>query len=153
MKGKNVTINADTWTIVDVAPAAPLAEMVAAILEDEGFVTMVRGTDLLADVFSHLGSTSVQTSYVLVPEADAEEALRIIAETVTDYEGEELEELMGRMEEGDLPDELAPDEFADDADDDNDDNDDNADNDASGAEEPGDDEGGGGPLGDERQEG
>ncbi|MBW7916356.1 MAG: DUF2007 domain-containing protein [Trueperaceae bacterium] len=108
MKGDSVTINGDPWTVVDVAPAAPLAEMVAGILEDEGIVSLVRGADALGDVFSHLGSTSAQTCYVLVPEADAERAERLIAETVTDYEGEELEELLAAMARGELPEELAP---------------------------------------------
>ena len=43
MKGENRLINGDNWTIVDVAPAEPLAEMVAALLEDAGFVVIVRG--------------------------------------------------------------------------------------------------------------
>ncbi len=111
MLGKSVMINGDSWTIVDVAPAAPLGEMVAAILEDEGLVTLVRGADMLADVFSHLGSTSAQTSYVLVPEADGERALAIIAETVTDYQGDELDDLLERMASGEVPLELAPDEW------------------------------------------
>ncbi len=114
MKGKNVTINGDPWTIVDVAPGAPLAEMVAAILEDEGMVSMVRGADMLSDVFSHLGSTSVGASYVLVPEVDGERAMRIIAETVTDYEGDELDDLLERMAAGEVPEELAPDDAEDD---------------------------------------
>lgn len=116
MKGESVTLNGDQWTIVDVAPAAPLAEMVAAILEDEGMVALVRGADLLADVFSHLGSTSAQVSYVLVPAGDAERALAVIAETVTDYEGEELDELLARMERGEVPDELAASEWQEDDD-------------------------------------
>src|SRR5690554_4083809 len=98
MKGEIVVINGDNWAIVDIAPAMPLADMVAGLLEEEGFVVMVRGAEMLADVFSHLGSTSAATSYVLVPEQDAERALALIEETVTDYEGEELEELLARME-------------------------------------------------------
>lgn len=107
MKGEIVVINGDNWTIVDVAPAAPLAEMVAAILEDEGMVVMVRGADLLSDAFSHLGTTSSLTSFVLVPEADGEQALKIIADTVTDFEGDELDELLERMASGEIPTELA----------------------------------------------
>ena len=106
MKGENLIINGDSWTIVDVAPAAPLAEMVAAILEDEGLVVMVRGADMLSDAFSHLGTTSALTSFVLVPEAEGERALKIIAETVTDFEGDELDELLERMEAGEIPAEL-----------------------------------------------
>src|SRR5690606_33923196 len=74
MKGETLIVNGDPWTIVDAAPAAPLAEMVAAILEDAGFVVMVRGQGVLDDAFSHLGSTSIMTTYVLVPEKDAEAA-------------------------------------------------------------------------------
>ena len=102
MKGESLVMNGDTWTVVDVAPAMPLAEMVAAILEDEGFVAVVRGAELLSDVFSHLGSITASTTYVLVPEKDAERALKLIAETVTDYEGEELEEQLAKMERGEL---------------------------------------------------
>ena len=94
MKGETLVVNGDPWTVVDVAPAAPLAEMVAALLEDEGFVVMVRGLDLHSDAISHLGTTSVMTTYVLVPEGQAEAATALIAETVTDYEGPELERLM-----------------------------------------------------------
>lgn len=102
MKGETLVLNGDNWTIVDVAPAMPLAEMVAAILEEEGFVVVVRGAEMLSDVFSHLGSTSAATSYVLVPEHDAERALKLIDETVTDYEGDELDELLERMAAGEL---------------------------------------------------
>lgn len=98
MKGDVVVINGDRWAVVDVAPAAPLAEMVAAILEDEGFVVVTRGSDSGADVFTHLGTDAIGTTYVLVPERDAERALAVVAETVTDYQGEELEELMRELE-------------------------------------------------------
>lgn|SRR5690625_2534085 len=106
MIGQVLTINGDAWTVVDVAPAEPLAEMVAVILEEEGFAVIVRGADFLADVFSHLGALSAQTTFVLVPTADAERALELIAETVTDYEGDDLDELMEMMEAGELPEEF-----------------------------------------------
>src|SRR5690606_28765069 len=105
--------NGDPWTVVDVAPAAPLAEMVAALLEDEGFIVMVRGLDMHSDAISHLGSTSVMTTYVLVPEQQAEAASALIAETVTDYEGPDLERLMEQMASGELPDDLGEIEEAD----------------------------------------
>lgn len=124
MKGKTLTVNGDPWTVVDVAPAAPLAEMVAGILEDEGIVSLVRGADALGDVFSHLGSTSAQTCYVLVPADEAERAEKLIAETVTDYEGEELDELLAAMARGELPDELAPDDWGGEGEDDEDDEED-----------------------------
>lgn len=106
MKGEKVLINGDRWTIVDVAPAMPLAEMVATILEDEGMITIIRGAESFTDVLSHLGLTSAQATYVLVPEADAERAMAVIAETVTDFEGDELDELLERMERGEVPPEL-----------------------------------------------
>lgn len=102
MKGETVTVNGDAWTIVDVAPAPPLAEMVAAILEEAGMIAMVRGLDLASDAFSHLGSTNLTTTYVLVPQEQGERALALIEETVTDFEGDELEELLSRMEAGEL---------------------------------------------------
>lgn len=98
LKGITVTLNGDPWTIVDVAPAEPLAEMVAAILEEEGMVAVVRGADPVDDVFSHLGGSRVGTTVVLVPQADAERALALIAETVTDYQGDELAELLASGE-------------------------------------------------------
>src|SRR5690606_39795348 len=88
--------------------------ILAAILEDAGFVVMVRGQGVLDDAFSHLGSTSIMTTYVLVPEKDAEAAAALIAETVTDYEGDELDELLERMATGEVPPDFAD---ADDADD------------------------------------
>lgn len=97
MKGETHIINGDRWTIVDVAPAAALAEMVAAILEDEGFVVMVRGPDSLTDVFSHMGAHTLGTTYVYVPERDAERALKLIEETVTDYEGDEIEGVLEQL--------------------------------------------------------
>ena len=100
MKGETRMINGDRWTVVDVAPAAPLAEMVAAILEDEGFVVMTRGIDQVDDAFSHLGAVSAGTTVVLVPEADAERALALIEETVTDYQGEDLEKILAQMGNG-----------------------------------------------------
>lgn len=107
MKGETHVINGERWTIVDVAPAAELAEMVAALLEDEGFVTLTRGPGLVSDALTHLGTHAIGTSYVLVPERDAERAREVIAETVTDFEGEDLESLLAEMAESGL----APDEF------------------------------------------
>ena len=78
MKNKTMTINGDKWTIVDVAPAELLAEMVAVLLEQEGFPVIVRGTD----VFSHLGASEMAATYVLVPEKDAARALELIGERV-----------------------------------------------------------------------
>jgi hypothetical protein len=97
MKGTTITLNGDPWTVVDVAPAEPLAEMVAALLEEEGFVTSVRGIALLGDTLAHLGVGSAGASVVLVPAADAEAALALIAETVTDYEGDALEDAMALL--------------------------------------------------------
>lgn len=102
MKGETVVVNGDEWTVVDEAPAAALAEMVAALLEDEGFVVMVRGLDLQSDAVSHLGAVNVTATQVLVPKDQAEAAMALIAETVTDYQGEELEELMERLERGEV---------------------------------------------------
>ena len=87
-------VNGDRWTVVDVAPAAPLAEMVAVILEEEGFLVMTKGPDMVADVFTHMGTHSLGTTYVLVPETDGPRALAVVAETVTDYEGEALDEML-----------------------------------------------------------
>lgn len=97
MKGKTILFNGDPWTIVDVAPAEPLAEMVAALLEDEGHVAVVRGIALLGDTLAHLGVGAAGASVVLVPEADAEAALALIEETVTDYHGDDLEAAMAEL--------------------------------------------------------
>ncbi len=97
MKGTTVTLNGDPWTVVDVAPAAPLAEMVAALLEDEGFVAVTRGIRALGDALSHLGIGSAGMTLVLVPADDAERALALIAETVTDYEGDDLDEALAAL--------------------------------------------------------
>lgn len=109
MKGNTVVINGERWTIVDVAPAAELAEMVAALLEDEGFVTMTRGPGFASDALTHLGTHSIGTSYVLVPEQDAERAERVISDTVTDYEGEDLDALLDEIAASGL----SPEEFLD----------------------------------------
>lgn len=97
MKGETRVINGDRWTVVDLAPAAPLAEMVASILEEEGFIVMTRGLGRVDDAFSHLGAVSAGTTAVLVPEADADRALALIEETVTDYQGEELDGILQQM--------------------------------------------------------
>lgn len=102
MKGETHVINGERWTIVDVAPAAELAEMVAALLEDEGFVTITRGPGLVSDALTHLGTHAIGTSFVLVPEGDAERALQVIADTVTDYEGEDLDALLTDLAESGL---------------------------------------------------
>jgi hypothetical protein len=100
MKGETRLINGDRWTVVDLAPAAPLAEMVAAILEEEGFVVMTRGVDQVDDAFSHLGAVSAGATVVLVPESEADRATALIAETVTDYEGDDLESILREIGEG-----------------------------------------------------
>jgi hypothetical protein len=97
MKGATIRINGDPWVVVDVAPAAPLAEMVAALLEEEGFVTQTRGLEALADALTHLGSPSAGVTVVVVPEAQAEAALALIEQTVTDYEGDELEAVLAEL--------------------------------------------------------
>lgn len=99
MKGETVLINGDNWTVVDVAPAPELAEMVAVILEEAGFVTMTRGPNIMGDVLTHLGTHSLDTTYVLVPRQDAERALALIEATVTDYEGDELDAVMADIAE------------------------------------------------------
>ena len=97
MKGTTVTLNGDRWTVVDVAPAEPLAEMVAALLEDEGYVAVVRGIALLGDTLAHLGVGAAGVSVVLVPELDAEAALALIEETVTDYQGDDLDAALAEL--------------------------------------------------------
>ncbi len=83
-----MTINGDRWAVVDIAPAEPLAEMVAVLLEQEGFPVIVRGTD----VFSHLGASEMAATYVLVPEKDAARALELLGERVVSLpEGQEAE--------------------------------------------------------------
>ncbi len=87
-KEKVMTINGDRWAVVDIAPAEPLAEMVAVLLEQEGFPVIVRGTD----VFSHLGASEMAATYVLVPEKDAARALELLGERVVSLpEGQEAE--------------------------------------------------------------
>lgn len=98
MKGVSIIFNGDPWTVVDVAPAMPLAEMVAALLEEEGFVTVVRTAAGFSDMLSHLGVSDAGTSLVLVPSADAERALALIEETVTDYAGDDLEAVLAELE-------------------------------------------------------
>ena len=97
MKGESVRLNGDLWTVVDVAPAEPLAEMVATILEEEDFTVVVRVAAGMGDVLTHLGVVSSETTLVLVPEAQAAAALALIEETVTDYEGDELEALLAEQ--------------------------------------------------------
>jgi hypothetical protein len=97
VKGESILLSGDRWTIVDVAPAAPLAEMVAALLEEQGFVAQTRSLAALGDVLTHLGTPAAGATVVVVPEADAEAALALIADTVTDYEGEELDEALTQL--------------------------------------------------------
>lgn len=97
MKGETLTLNGDVWTVVDVAPAEPLAEMVATILEEENFTVVVRVAAGIGDALTHLGVVSSETTLVLVPEAQAEAALALIAETVTDFEGDELEAFLAEQ--------------------------------------------------------
>lgn len=97
MKGDKVTLAGDTWVVVDVAPAPELADMVAVLLDEEGYTTTVKGPDFVADVFSALGSQFPGVTLVLVPDAQADAALAFIAENVRDYEGDELKELLSSM--------------------------------------------------------
>jgi hypothetical protein len=97
VKGRTVILNGDPWTVVDLAPAAPLAEMVAGLLEEEGFVVQIRGAEAFADVLTHLGTGAAGATLVLVPQDQAEAALALVAETVTDYEGAELEEVLALL--------------------------------------------------------
>ena len=100
-KGDSLRINGDIWTIVDVAPASELAEMVAVILEEEGLRPRVEGLGIGAGIIQALGANFIGTSFVLVPKHEAEEALKIIEECVTDYTGEDIDRLMDTMSEED----------------------------------------------------
>jgi hypothetical protein len=60
-------------------------------------VAVVRGIALLGDTLAHLGVGAAGASVVLVPEADAEAALALIEETVTDYHGDDLEAAMAQL--------------------------------------------------------
>ena len=80
MKGKTLKINGDKWIVVHVAPAPELAEMVAAFLEDQGFVVMTKGPDTISDALTCLGVYSVGVAYVLVPEGNADAADKLISE-------------------------------------------------------------------------
>lgn len=97
MKGDVLLINGSNWMVVDVAPAPELAEMVAVILDEEGFPVMVKGHDALTDALSSLGVASLGTTLVLVPESRGEAALKLIAETVTDYEGEDIDAVLEQL--------------------------------------------------------
>ena len=95
-----IRLNGEIWSVVDVAPALELAEMVAVILEDEGFPVIIQSGETRTDPLSHLGVQSqLGTSYVLVRKNDSQKALELIAESVTDYEGEDLEKIMAEMAE------------------------------------------------------
>ncbi len=115
MKGDSLRLNGDLWTVVDVAPAPELAEMVAVLLEEEGFVVVTKNPDHLSDALSSLGVYGLGTTYVLVPASQADDALTLIAATVTDYEGESLETLIAEMAEADPA--FHPDDLLDDDDD------------------------------------
>ncbi len=119
MKGTTIILNGDPWTVVDVAPAMPLAEMVAALLEEEGFVTIVRSAAGFADNLTHLGVVDSGTTLVLVPNPDAERAAALIKETVTDYVGDDLDAVLAELERS--PDALGVSDDADDEDADEDD--------------------------------
>lgn len=104
-KGDTRRINGDNWMVVDVAPAPELAEMAAVILQDDGYPTLTRGADIFDDGLKALGAQYRGLTYVLVPEAQGEAALALLAEAIEDFEGEDLEQFM--REQGALPSEDA----------------------------------------------
>ena len=89
LKGKTLTINGDKWTVVHVAPAPELAEMVAVFLEDQGFVVMTKGPDTVSDALTHLGVYHVGIAHVLVPEESADAADQLISEMLSGQDKEE----------------------------------------------------------------
>ena len=96
-KGESIRYNGDMWMVVDVAPAHELAEMVAVMLEEEGYIVQLHGGGPLNDALSSLGANSFGYAYVLVPEAQGPDALAFISENVEDFEGEDAQVLLEQM--------------------------------------------------------
>ena len=96
-KGESIRLNGDMWMIVDVAPATELAEMVAVMLEDEGYTCVIKGADMFSSPLSALGVSNLGLSYVLVPEGQGPEALAFVEENVEDFEGEEAQAMLEQM--------------------------------------------------------
>jgi hypothetical protein len=101
VRGETLVISGDRWTIVDVAPAVQLAEMVAVILEEEGLSALICTLEE-GETKAPTNTRQVEDNYVLVPEEDADKALEIIKDSVTDYRGDQLEELLQGLSPDDL---------------------------------------------------
>ena len=97
--GDAVELDGAAWRIVDLAPAVALAEMAADVLADAEFDVVVFAIDpdsgRLAPPTDREG---VGAAVVLVPDADTERALAHLEAEITDYTGDDLDELMALME-------------------------------------------------------
>lgn len=96
-KGDIVQLHGDEWMIVDIAPAPELADMVAVILEEEGFTVERMGDTMGDEVLRALGAQYMGSSYLLVPSAQGEDALKLIEEVVMDYEGEDAQAMLEEL--------------------------------------------------------
>lgn len=62
------------WTILYIAPNQAMAEMIKDMLQDEGFLVMLRSLGIGSAYFGAASSFEV-----MVPESEAEEAHEILA--------------------------------------------------------------------------
>ncbi len=93
MKGETLEFEGKLWTVVDIVPSVSLAEMAAVILEEEGISAII--CTLEENEFSESNNENqFGTAYVLVPESESSRALELIQDSVTDYKGAQIEELL-----------------------------------------------------------
>lgn len=97
--GDAVELDGAPWRVVDLAPAYALAEMAAEVLAEAGHEVAVFAVDAET---GRLGPPTdregVGAAVVLVPEAETEPALAHLEAEITDYSGDDLDELMALMQ-------------------------------------------------------
>lgn len=96
--GDELLLDGAPWRVVDVAPALALAEMAAAVLDDEGIEVALFAVDPPSGALSFPDDADpIAPAIVLVPRAAEADARALLADAIEDFAGDDAERLLAEL--------------------------------------------------------